>query len=384
MVSLVALGVAFATLLVAFYALRAARANGGVDVAELERFVDELSTRVQKELARARPDAQRPVDTWTRPRTPTGSGAAAELPPDAQGSFGHLLSQPHPNTALAGVVRTIRERMHADAAALIVSATNGDDPIRAADGFADGELPDYLAQMPPSPRAGQVLEIPSPSASQPPAGGGSPSALALPLRLQREDSIATYLVAWRDQQHEPTEKDIRNVHLLAEDALNVVETACHLIRMQKLVYTDYLTGLYNRRYFDEALEREIDRARRYDRQLSLVILDVDRFKAINDTFGHVSGDKVLKAVAESMRKTVRAADLVFRFGGDEFAVLLPEVSVAEADQFYERLARNVHGQRPLDRPLTISAGIAELLLGEDAASFVDRADAALLAAKRMH
>ena len=91
---------------------------------------------------------------------------------------------------------------------------------------------------------------------------------------------------------------------------------------------DWLTGLHNRRYFEETLSDHIEAASRYNRELSLVLFDIDRFKQINDTHGHEAGDEVLRQFADILKMTARKADIVCRFGGDEFAVILPETGMA--------------------------------------------------------
>jgi diguanylate cyclase (GGDEF)-like protein len=100
---------------------------------------------------------------------------------------------------------------------------------------------------------------------------------------------------------------------------------------------DGLTGLYNRRYFDETLADHIAGAGRYQRDLSLVMFDLDHFKQINDTEGHQAGDEVLRQFAAILKATVRKADIVCRYGGDEFAVILPETGKADAGSFVERV-----------------------------------------------
>jgi len=101
---------------------------------------------------------------------------------------------------------------------------------------------------------------------------------------------------------------------------------------------DPLTGLYNRRFFDEALAQNTETARRYGRELSLVLFDLDDFKAVNDTYGHQAGDEVLKTFAQLLQKNARKADVVCRIGGDEFAVILPETGLASVWKFAERVS----------------------------------------------
>jgi diguanylate cyclase (GGDEF)-like protein len=145
---------------------------------------------------------------------------------------------------------------------------------------------------------------------------------------------------------------------------------------------DLLTGLYNRRAFHDALQREVARARRYERQLALVVIDLDDFKHVNDTLGHRSGDIVLMEVGRRILKLVRATDIACRFGGDEFAVILPESSRADAELLGQRIVTAVAG-RPIEKVGTIgaSAGAAELGADDRGADLFDRADVALTRAK---
>lgn len=103
-----------------------------------------------------------------------------------------------------------------------------------------------------------------------------------------------------------------------------------LRKLQVSAVTDPLTGLYNRRLFGEAFEKELNRARRYSSPLGLVILDLHRFKEVNDRYGHTRGDEVLRAAASTLKKTLRTSDFAYRIGGDEFAVLLPQTDAAQA------------------------------------------------------
>jgi len=135
---------------------------------------------------------------------------------------------------------------------------------------------------------------------------------------------------------------------------------------------DPLTGLYNRRFFDEALAQQVEAARRYGRGLSLVLLDLDDFKAVNDTRGHEAGDAVLRGFAQTLRAAARKSDIVCRIGGDEFAVILPETGAASARKFTERFFL-------MAEPLTgVSAGIAAL----PSENLFAEADAELLRTKQ--
>jgi diguanylate cyclase (GGDEF)-like protein len=142
-----------------------------------------------------------------------------------------------------------------------------------------------------------------------------------------------------------------------------IEAAYH-DEIYRLTTMDGLTQIYNRRYFDEQLERELSRSRRYERVLSLVLLDIDHFKGVNDKYGHLAGDSVLKQLASSVRTKIRREDVFARYGGEEFAVLLPEVSLGGTRQLAEKVRKLVEKQRfEFDRqviPVTVSVGIATL------------------------
>jgi diguanylate cyclase (GGDEF)-like protein len=127
----------------------------------------------------------------------------------------------------------------------------------------------------------------------------------------------------------------------------------------------------------------VKRAHRYDRRLALIFFDLDDFKGINEEIGHLGGDSVLAEVAQRLRLVVRGADIPCRVGGDEFAVILPESSLEDTDQFFRRLQLAIQGQ-PIGRvpSLQISAGMAELGRDDDATSLFRRVDQALYRAKR--
>jgi len=131
-------------------------------------------------------------------------------------------------------------------------------------------------------------------------------------------------------------------------------------RLKELVYRDGLTGLYNHRYFQESLGNEISRARRYQSSVSLIMFDIDYFKKVNDTHGHPAGDLVLMNIARAIMSAVRPCDIVSRYGGEEFAVILPETGAAGAKVFAARLRRCVEGIATLvdgqQIYVTVSAG----------------------------
>jgi len=152
--------------------------------------------------------------------------------------------------------------------------------------------------------------------------------------------------------------------------------------MHTLAHTDALTGLANRRAAQEVLGREVARADRYDRDVAVLMLDLDRFKVLNDTYGHPVGDRVLVALAERLRAHVRASDLVARWGGEEFVVVAPETATSQARKLAEHLRAQVAKDAFLDgHRVTVSVGVASFRPGDDIEALVSRADAALYRAK---
>jgi len=154
-------------------------------------------------------------------------------------------------------------------------------------------------------------------------------------------------------------------------------------QLARMALCDSLTGLYNRGYFDATLEKEVARSRRSKKPLSLLLVDLDHFKRINDTRGHLVGDRVLAKVASVLREQSRTSDTVCRYGGEEFAIILPETPGIHAQMVAERIRREI-GALKLDVPVTASIGIkcAELANELVPEFVIAGADAALYAAKR--
>jgi diguanylate cyclase (GGDEF)-like protein len=182
------------------------------------------------------------------------------------------------------------------------------------------------------------------------------------------------------------EKQFMNT--LGSQAGVAIENALLLQKMSLLSMTDELTNLYNRRHFYKVLEIEIERSSRYKRPLSLAILDIDRFKDYNDKFGHNGGDSVLKSLAGAMVSNLRKIDSSFRYGGDEFAVIVPETDSNRAKEILERVRiKWLHMPKiesfGLENPLGFSAGIAEFPKNaETQDNLMFLADAALYSSKR--
>lgn len=222
--------------------------------------------------------------------------------------------------------------------------------------YGDGELPDGVTQ---------ALCVPLV------APGGRPGALHLTSR----DTLG--------------EEQVRAAGWGAEAVAETLKLALGNLRLRLSLHEqavrDWLTGLHNRRHFDEALQAEIDRARRGGEPLTLALLDIDHFKTFNDSFGHEAGDEVLKAVAAELRGFVRSYDLACRVGGEELALLMPRATIDEScarlDRLRERIAElSLHIGGVVLPSVTVSMGVAGL---EDGASadLLHRADLALYAAK---
>jgi diguanylate cyclase len=153
-----------------------------------------------------------------------------------------------------------------------------------------------------------------------------------------------------------------------------VEISRLVSRLQGLARTDALTGVPNRRVWDEELPHELDRARRMGTELCVAMIDLDNFKAYNDRFGHQAGDRVLKEAASAWRLQVRSTDLLARYGGEEFVLLLPICALDDATQIVERL-------QTVTPEVTCSVGVASWDFQESATELVERADQALYVAK---
>jgi diguanylate cyclase (GGDEF)-like protein len=177
-------------------------------------------------------------------------------------------------------------------------------------------------------------------------------------------------------------EELERLEQLAQRAAPAIENARQFREARQLADFDSLTGMHNRRYFHQALEREVARARRYSRSLSLIVLDLDDFKQVNDRLGHLAGDNVLAVASERIRHVVRTADIACRIGGDEFAVILPESGLTDAHLLFARIEEAIAEAPfgPAER-VGVSGGIAELQLTDTPTDFFDAADEALYRAK---
>jgi len=220
------------------------------------------------------------------------------------------------------------------------------------------------------------------------------SAVALPFSM-KDQQIGVFFLRTTGDDLPLTRADAQFAETVIETAVAAIEKAYDFEtavsdkqRLEKLAATDALTGTMNRRALAEALAAELDRARRYKLGISILLADIDRFKQINDTRGHLAGDSVLRQVGEILHREARSVDIVARYGGEEFVVVMPETGLQGATIFAERLRQRIEkhdfadtGDQPLN--LTVSIGLAAFPDDkvQSAEGFVAVADQALYRAK---
>jgi diguanylate cyclase len=180
-----------------------------------------------------------------------------------------------------------------------------------------------------------------------------------------------------------TDGEIRHLVITVQD---VTERAISQHRLRELNIRDQLTGIYNRRYLDNRLAEECKRHLRYDHPLSVIMLDIDFFKSVNDEHGHEAGDRVLAEVAGRLVGTTRKTDCVVRYGGEEFCCILPETPLESAEMLAERFRARI-AQAPIaagdaELQITVSLGVAELQHGDTPNTLLKRADEGLYEAKQ--
>ena len=184
-----------------------------------------------------------------------------------------------------------------------------------------------------------------------------------------------------------TKDDLRYLTLIAHQTVTQIENIRLCEKLSSLAVTDALTNISNHRYFQEQLKVEIMRAQRYKHALSIMMFDVDSFKTYNDSYGHLEGDAVLKHVARIIKMNVREVDIVCRYGGDEFVVILPFTTLKSAKFVAEKISRSVEEQDMFNRQtgkvmrVTVSGGVATYREGMNKDELVGLADQALYKAK---
>jgi diguanylate cyclase (GGDEF)-like protein len=358
-----AAAVAVVLSIVVFYVVARGRRQAST---ELERMLDASNARFEQMLNDLAKDLERAQDETRRSRQLSAIGSTIDL-----------------DAVLARALEAAAALSLVDAA-MIVIPQDDDGPVIATFGMSVDEASRQPVAGPPVGREARAVEISYRYAPDQAQTDGEliRGGLVLPLRSDSDETIGTLAVFWRERDREPSDQEVASLEDLAANAGPAIENARRFREARKLADLDALTSLHNRRYFHDTLAREVSRAQRYDRRLALVVFDIDDFKAINERVGHLAGDSVLAQLAERVRAVVRSADIACRVGGDEFAVILPESTLADAEQLYRRLqfAVSTRPTGPADR-LHLSAGIAELTPEDDAVSFFERADEALFRAK---
>lgn len=215
------------------------------------------------------------------------------------------------------------------------------------------------------------------------------ASVAAPIVHPQKGMLGLVIIGSKHNNTPYTKPEISMLVLLTDFLAVALANSRVFQEMERISLTDPLTGLFNRRYFENYLQKEVSRARRFNHPLSLVMLDIDHFKNINDRLGHPSGDSLLQQMAAVLLKTVRCHDVVARYGGEEFSILLPEVPQEGALSFCERL-RNVVNQYPFENReiqprgyISVSVGAAVYPFdGLQPKELIAHADRALYAAKQ--
>ena len=367
----------------------AARVDAHLRAGATLRTAREALRRTEEELVRARADADNRRKLVDILHEVTGDLAADEIY--------HLLA------------RRIARGLSVAHCAVILDAGHGAGTVATA-----FELPKLRAAQVPLalfPEVGQALATGAPVlieevathalyAGRTPAGldGGEVavrSAIALPFAVDRMQR-GVFLLRRTREQPPLTREDVAFVEAVIGAAVAVVQraqvietTRADNVRLEHLATTDPLTSLLNRRALTERLTTEMERALRYDTSVALLLVDLDHFKRVNDTYGHLAGDGVLRTVAELLGEEARSSDIVARYGGEEFLVVLPETDDAGAAVLAERMRERMagHAFRAWEAghtlQITASIGVATFPAGriESVEDLFARADAALYRAK---
>ncbi|UCD58829.1 MAG: sensor domain-containing diguanylate cyclase, partial [Candidatus Hydrogenedentota bacterium] len=211
--------------------------------------------------------------------------------------------------------------------------------------------------------------------------------LCVPLSIKDREKPLGYVSLGNKLTGEPySTEEQKFIFALARYAAAAIENALLFEETREKAIKDDLTQLYRRNYYEQRLETELERSKRYGRSLSVAIFDIDNFKSINETYGHLVGDRVLKAVARLMLRRSRSTDVVGRYGGEEFIAILPETEEKDAHNYCERVrlgVKELGKEEVLPADLTVSGGKTSFDPDKDTAqTIIKRADDALLEAKR--
>jgi diguanylate cyclase len=215
---------------------------------------------------------------------------------------------------------------------------------------------------------------------------GATQKLAVAQDREQVKAIAESLLQATREMRE-TNKALEDRLSLSKTEISNLQQSLEAIRAESL--TDPLTGLGNRKYFDRSIEMAVQTALASGEPLSLLMLDIDHFKSFNDSYGHLTGDQVLRLVGMSLKQTIKGQDITARYGGEEFAVVLPNTALRQALTVADHIRRAVMAKELKKKStgeilgrVTISVGVSMLKPGDDTESLIERADACLYAAKR--
>ncbi len=188
-----------------------------------------------------------------------------------------------------------------------------------------------------------------------------------------------------DVYQEAVSKDI------ATEVYEHVITLVHSLRLTQeklktMATRDLLTGVFNRNYFNEVIKKEVERTKRYGKKLSIIVVNIDNFKKVNDEYGHLHGDGVLRECALILNRSIRASDILIRFGGDEFLIVMPETDCKEGDALVSRINKYISDWNKeyasSDYSLSLSLGCAVFEEGKDLMDVIKEADSSMLKGKR--
>ncbi len=209
----------------------------------------------------------------------------------------------------------------------------------------------------------------------------SETFLSVPIEL-KDHLLGIINVSHKKGKHGDifTDLDLKIFFMIVRQVRIAMENAKLYRELKYISMTDGLTGIYNYRYCTQTLDYEIIRAKRYARNLSLLMIDVDQFKSYNDTLGHLEGDKFLKSIAQIIKQNIRTTDVACRYAGDEFAVILPETDLAQARSMAEKIRKKV-SELSAKQPISVSIGLAESNAHTNRYDLIQRADSHLYTAK---
>ena len=289
----------------------------------------------------------------------------------------------------------IQEMLHIERySIMLLSEESGTLEIRASRGLPE-ELVIKCRAMPGYGLSGKVIEqakmvlIEDLSKTKdfiyyPESNFNQGSYLGLPL-LARDGKVLGVVNFHSPESKSFSERDLKLFQAVSEQVSISLDNALTYQRTQELSNRDELTKLYNRRYFFERLEKEVERAKRYQRKLSLLMIDIDHFKNYNDSFGHLQGDIALRELAKVLEKNLRKVDVVARYGGEEFLALLPETDKRSAQRVAEKLRNAIEKHRFKNKDqdaqgakITVTIGISSFPDDtRDAFELLDRSDKAM-------